>query len=181
MNNIDFIRSNVCLSSYSSSRNFAGYSSFENGYGAADYEKLLLQVASIFLYPYQIVSSLNIGIDLDEHVGQYSVSSEGLRCRDGLIAAGIIRNDLSDPHVDDFHFNDSVDEGAALSLIRFQTTIGGAQGHAFFVDSESEVAIYPHDDCGLGFIIGGNPHVKAKKLNVLKQFWLDNTGTGLFI
>lgn len=174
-NGVDLVRSSVLLNSYSSSPNFVGFCSSRVGYGDEEYEKLLLNAVLLLLRRIELVSSLNIGISLEDHAKEYSLSKSGIACRDALLANGVISNRLDEPPLDYFHFDKEVTEDIALDLIRFQTSLGGASGHSFFLDAGRGVIIYPHDDCGLGFILGGDPDEKATKLDMLKSFLRDNS------
>lgn len=171
----------VLLSSYSSSSNFVGFCSSRVGYGNEEYENLLLGAVLLLLRGrIELVSSLNIGISLEDHAEEYSLSKSGIACRDVLLANGVISNRFDEPPIDHFHFDNEVTENIALGLIRFQTSIGGASGHSFFLDADRGVIVYPHDDCGLGFVLGGTPDEKATKLDMLKSFWRDNSSLVTF-
>lgn len=128
----------------------------------------------------QLVSSLNISMNLEEYLQDYSITGDEKKYQDQLIKAGIITNEvLPDEVFDDdyldylynkFHFSDSIDDDLALSVIRYQTSIGGDCGHAFFVSQENEIIIYPHGaDCGLGFIMAGNAERQIQQLKLLRE------------
>ncbi|MEZ8306927.1 hypothetical protein AB6C40_24215 [Vibrio splendidus] len=170
MNNIiDYVKSHVVLDSYSSSTNFKGFCFSDIGWNDEKYIRILLNIIELLVSRLKLVSSLNIGLNLDEHTQEYSVTQECEVCRNSLIEAGIITNIKGDVPSDVFHFSGEVDADIALNLIRYQTSIGGAFGHAFFVDSKNGVILYPHDDCGLGFIIMGGVESQNQKLNTLKE------------
>lgn len=168
-NIIDYVKSHVVLDSYSSSTNFKGFCFSDTGCNDEKYMRILLNIIELLVDRFQLVSSLNIGLNLDEHTQEYSVTEEGEGCRSSLIEAGIITNKEGGVPSDFFHFSGEIDAGVALNLIRYQTSIGGAFGHAFFVDSKNGIILYPHDDCGLGFIILGCVKSQNQKLNALKE------------
>lgn len=166
--NVEYVKSNVVLNSYSSSEHFKGYCLSKIGWGNDEFTRSLLDVTTILIKNLQLVSSLNIGISLEEHVRQYSISQEDSHCLHSLIRDGVITNILGQEAHDNFHFDEGVDEKTALNLIYHQTSIGGAYGHSFFVDTANTVIVYPHDDCGIGFIITGSAECQNDKLRTLK-------------
>lgn len=170
--NIDYVRANVVLDSYSSSMNFKGFCFSEIGWGDEKYISILLSIIESLVGRLQLVSSLNVGLNLDEHAQAYSICGKEKTCRNLLVEAGIITNIEGGVPPSVFHFSEEVDKDTALNLIRYQTSVGGASGHAFFVDSKNGVIVYPHDDCGLGFIIMPNVKSPTKKLKFLKEIEL---------
>ena len=166
-NNKNYIIENVELNSYSSSKNFKGFCFSETGYHNSNYIHLLIEILLSLVDKIQLVSSLNIEVSLLKHSKDLHLDKQGIICRDLLIKNKVITTKSTEVESSDFHFNKEIDLDLAYNLIYFVTSLGGASGSAFFVDSENEIIIYPHDDCGLGFIIKENS--KNDILNVLKK------------
>ena len=59
-----------------------------------------------------------------------------------------------------FHFCGSISKAALRDFILYQTTIGALPYHSFIINSDCELIIYPHDDCGLGFIISNDKNIE---------------------
>ncbi len=169
LNNIDYVKSNIELGSYSSSKYFKGFCLSKAGWGDENYIRLLLNITMLLVDKLQLVSSLNIGIDLERHAQEYSIADDDLDCRNALVNDGIITNTLGEVSSDKFHYSKDIDENTAIKVIRYQTSVGGAFGHLFFVDSENDIIVYPHDDCGLGFVILGSIEIQRQKLSLLED------------
>ena len=164
--NVEYVRSQVILNSYSSSKYFVGYCFSESCWDDHNFFDILLDVISLFCEKLQLVSSLNIDLQLDHHANEYELDTKGRDCRDNLIKCGIITNNIGAKPSDYFHFDEYIESSVALDILRYQTTVGGAFGHAFFVDPKQGSILYPHDDCGLGFILADGI-MKSGMLNVL--------------
>ena len=166
-NLVDLVKRNVVMNSYSSSTRFLGFCYSNIGWGNKEYTNNLLSIVKLCTRKPLLLSSLNIDSDLDEHAKMYSMTKADQSCRDFLITHGIIGSEREAVD-DEFHFCDSVDDMTARSLMHYQTSVGGADGHVFFVDHEVGLIIYPHDDCGIGFIATVNSQHVAKTIEILK-------------
>lgn len=164
-----FVLGHVVLTSYTSSSSFVGLCQIRDSCTTGDVSQTLLDLTLRLMKDPRLVSSLNIGLDLETHAQQYSLASEGLKIRDSLLDVGIIRNCVDAGESPAFHFEGGVDRSSAENLITFQTLIGGANGHAFIVDLPSGLIVYPHDDCGLGFIVSGQFSDKVNIIRMLRK------------
>lgn len=95
-NIIDYVKFYVVLDSYSSSMNFKGFCFSDIGWGEEKYINILLSIIKLFAGRPQLVSSLNVGLNLDEHVQAYSITKEGEICGNSLKEAGVITNKKGD-------------------------------------------------------------------------------------
>ena len=158
MDNIEYVKSNVILTSYSSSINFKGFFDNKINCNNEEYVRSLLDIIFLFVDKLQVVSSVHIRTDLRKHARMYRLNKVKKKCRNFLFGHDVIVRKKRRQPKDAFHFSKSVDEYAALNMILYRTYITMNIGHLFFIDRDKGVIIYPHDGGGLGFIIEDEKH-----------------------
>lgn len=152
-NAVKFIESNVELDSYSSSKGFLGYCNSKVGWGDQRCIDAFIEMLALFVPKEIVVSSIRIHGDLQEHAETYELNEDDIQVRYRLLEQGLILNVASDEENESFHFEGTVSNSVLRDFVLYQSSIGELSYHGFITNSESEFIIYPHDDCGLGFII----------------------------
>jgi len=152
-NAIKFIESQVELDSYSSSNGFLGYCNSKVGWGDLRCIDAFIDMLGLFTPNETVVSSIRIYGDLNEHAETYELSEDDIKVRDRLIEQGLILNVTSDDESKSFHFEGTISNTTLRDFVLYQSSIGELSYHGFITNPESELIIYPHDDCGLGFIL----------------------------
>ena len=99
-----------------------------------------------------LVSSIRIYGDLKDHAEMYELSDKDIQVRDRLVKSGVILNVDSDDKADSFHFEGNISGDLLKDFVLYQSSIGELSYHGFLTSEDSGLIIYPHDDCGLGFI-----------------------------
>ena len=166
---VNLVKSEVNLDSYSSSANFCGFCFSKIGWGKKKCLEALLDIASEIVGELHVVSSLTICTSLLENENFYALSEESKKRRNYLVDLDFIKLNDSDASANYFHSDKVVSKNEAYSLIEYQTSIGGAIGHVFFVSLTNGVIIYPHDDCGMGFFCSSEPKKRDDFLSLVKR------------
>lgn len=148
---VSLIKSKVNLDSYSASETFCGFCFSKIGWGEKKCLEALLEITNEMVDELHVVSSLTICTSLLDNESFYSLSEENKKCRDFLVDLNLIKLNDAEDSANYFHVDKVVSKSEAYRLIEYQTSIGGAIGHVFFVSLTNGVIIYPHDDCGVGF------------------------------
>ena len=173
------IESQVNLDSYSSSNGFSGFCHSIVGWDDERCTEAFLDILDFFLATNQIlVSSIRIHGDLETHAELYELSAEDIRVRDNLVSNGIILVVNSDDENGSFHFAGNVSNGLLKDFVLYQSSIGGLSYHGFLTSQDSGLVVYPHDDCGLGFICYEKNKIKKviKKLQEYAEHYSDILG-----
>jgi hypothetical protein len=123
---------------------------------------------ALFLPKGIIVSSIRIYGDLKSHAELYELSEDDIQVRDRLIKSGLILNVAKDETNEAFHFGGAISEDTLKDFVLYQSSIGELSYHGFITNSDNELVIYPHDDCGLGFI-SCNSKNKRQVLDRIKE------------
>lgn len=152
LDTINFIESKVNLDSYSSSDGFLGFCNSKVGWGDERCIEAFMEMLSRFIPDETLVSSIRIYGDIQVHAEMYELSENEIQVRDRLVENGIILNVDSEDEADSFHFAGSVSNDLLEDFVLYKSSIGELSYHGFLVGEDSGLVIYPHDDCGLGFI-----------------------------
>gem|GEM_PF-5220856 len=123
-----------------------------------------------FLIPKEvIVSSIKIYGDINEHTKLYELSKTNEEVRNRLIEFNVIKNINLEAKKEAFHFEGRLPDKILRDFIVYQTSIGELSCHGFITNNEKKLIIYPHDDCGLGFI-ACNDELREQYLKELKSY-----------
>lgn len=162
---IKCIESKVNLDSYSSTEGFLGYCNSSVGWEDERCIEAFIEMLALFIPDEVVVSSIRIYGDLKAHAEMYELSEKDIQVRDRLVENGIILVVDSEDESDSFHFTGSVSDDLLKDFVLYQSSIGELSYHGFLTSGDSGMIIYPHDDCGLGFICYDN----NKKVNVIEK------------
>jgi hypothetical protein len=181
--NIQFLKNNVTLNSYSSSKGFIGY--FErtgkfNETKCHDAIELFIEAFSLSTAEFIFLSSLCLNSDIPTYIKDYEISNNHLiNHLYPLIKEGIIRkvdyNTISsdveseeysgtlkalDENFTTYNYTEIKME-RLRSAFFCQMALGGTSGHCFIILPSNGVIAYPHDDTGFGFISFPDANKKA--------------------
>lgn len=167
-NAIQYIETKVNLDSYSSTDGFLGYCNSTVGWGDERCIKAFLEMLAFFVPKEIVVSSIRIYGDLKSHAELYELNEEDIQVRDRLIKKGLILNVITDEESESFHFEGAISDSTLKDFVLYQSSIGELSYHGFITNAANELIIYPHDDCGLGFISCNNKD-KQQILDRIKE------------
>jgi hypothetical protein len=165
---IKYIESKVNLDSYSSTDGFIGYCNSSVGWGDERCIEAFIEMLALLVPKEVVVSSIRIYGDLKSHAELYELSEEEVLVRDRLIKGGLILNVATDEESEAFHFEGIISKDTLKYFVLYQSSIGELSYHGFVTNAANELIIYPHDDCGLGFI-SCNSKSKQQVIDRIKE------------